>query len=160
MRIVTVPYDHPDAQKLDAQVQQEYRERYHSEGDVTPLTPSMFAPPHGRFLLAYDPDGAPVGCGGWRSRDRDEEGYQDGDAEIKRLYVVPEMRNRGLARRILALLEEDARAAGRRQMVLETGTAQPEAINLYRSSGYVPAKAKFGVYRHSANSRCFTKPLR
>lgn len=157
---MTVPYDHPDARKLDDQVQQEYRERYQDDGDVTPLAPFMFEPPRGRFLVVYDTDGVPVATGGWRSQEAGEEGYQDGDAEIKRMFVVPEARGRGLARRLLARLEEDAAAAGRLRMVLETGTAQPEAINLYTSSGYVPAPSKFGLYRHHDNSRCFVKPLR
>lgn len=153
-------YDHPDVRKLDAEVQLEYARRYGSEGDVTPLDPQMFEPPHGVFLLAYDDEGRPVATGAWRGHQRSDEGYEDGDAEIKRMYVVPEARGRGLARRVLALLEEDARRAGRVRMVLETGTAQPEAIELYQSSGYVPAPRKFGVYRFEEASRCFIKALR
>ncbi len=74
------------------------------------------------------------------------------------MYVIPEARGLGLARRILAALEADARAAGRTRMVLETGTAQPEAIALYTSSGYAPC-AKFGHYREYENSRCYAKSL-
>ncbi|MFF5422553.1 GNAT family N-acetyltransferase, partial [Streptomyces misionensis] len=62
-------------------------------------------------------------------------------------------------RRILAALEDDARAAGRTRMVLETGTRQPEAIALYASSGYSPCE-KFGHYRTYESSRCYAKPLR
>ncbi|MGK5637665.1 GNAT family N-acetyltransferase [Streptomyces sp. URMC 126] len=160
MRIVPVSFDHPDAVKLNDEVQLEYQARYGDEGDLTPLEPAHFAPPRGLYLIAYEDDGAPVASGGWRARDRDEEGYADGDAELKRMYVVPGARGRGLARRILALLEEDARAAGRTRVVLETGTAQPEAIALYTSSGYVPAERKFGIYREYEQSRCFAKPLR
>lgn len=158
MRIVRAHYDHPDAMKLNDAVQQEYAERYQDEGDVTPLDPSMFEAPHGLYLLAYDDEDRPVASGGWRSQHRNAEGYADGDAEIKRMYVVPEARGRGLARQVLALLEDDARAAGRTRMVLETGTAQPEAIALYVSSGYEPA-GKFGVYRFEPESRCYAKPL-
>ncbi|MFC5805414.1 GNAT family N-acetyltransferase [Streptomyces formicae] len=153
-----MPFDHPDAVKLNDQVQLEYAERYGDEGDATPLDPSMFVPPRGLYLLAYDALGRPVATGGWRTQDENDEGHADGDAELKRMYVVPEARGLGLARRILAALEEDARAAGRTRMVLETGTAQPEAIALYASSGYEPC-AKFGLYRHHENSRCFAKPL-
>ncbi|MGW7368928.1 GNAT family N-acetyltransferase [Streptomyces sp. NPDC054841] len=151
-------FDHPDAVKLNDQVQLEYVARYGDEGDATPLDASMFVPPRGLYLLAYDPLGRPVATGGWRTQDENEEGYADGDAELKRMYVVPEARGLGLARRILAALEEDARAAGRSRMVLETGTAQPEAIALYTSSGYAQC-AKFGHYRDYENSRCFAKPL-
>ena len=144
--------------KLNDAVQQEYAERYEDEGDVTPLDPSMFEAPHGLYLLAYDDEDRPVASGGWRSQHRNAEGYADGDAEIKRMNVVPEARGRGLARQVLAVLEDDARAAGRTRMVLETGTAQPEAIALYVSSGYEPA-GKFGLYRFDSQSRCYAKPL-
>jgi GNAT superfamily N-acetyltransferase len=158
MRIVRVPYDHPEARKLDDAVQQEYAERYGDGGDITPLDPAMFEPPRGLYLLAYDDEDRPVATGGWRTQDRNAEGYSDGDAEIKRMYVVREARGRGLARLILAALEDDARAAGRVRMVLETGTAQPEAIALYVSSGYEPTE-KFGLYRFEPGSRCYAKPL-
>ncbi|MFF3861708.1 GNAT family N-acetyltransferase [Streptomyces sp. NPDC002209] len=158
IQLRALPYDHPDAVKLNDQVQLEYQARYGGEGDVTPLDPAMFAPPSGLYLLAYDASGTPMASGGWRSQDENDEGYADGDAELKRMYVVPEARGLGLARRILAELEADARAAGRTRMVLETGDQQPEAIALYLSSGYTPS-AKFGHYRHYDSSRCMAKPL-
>ncbi|MER7758624.1 GNAT family N-acetyltransferase [Streptomyces sp. NPDC097619] len=154
----TTTYDHPDAVALDDRVQLEYQERYQGEGDATPLDPAMFLAPHGLYLLAYDPDGTPVASGAWRSQEKNEEGYSDGDAEIKRMYVVPEARGRGLARRILTALETDARAAGRTRMVLETGDQQPEAIALYLSAGYTFC-SKFGLYRDYDSSRCMAKPL-
>jgi GNAT superfamily N-acetyltransferase len=158
MDMQRVPFDHPDAVKLNDAVQLEYAERYGDGGDLTPLDPSMFLPPRGLYLIAYDGLGRPVATGGWRTQDRNDEGYSDGDAELKRMYVVPEARGLGLARRILAALEADARAAGRIRMVLETGDMQPEAIGLYTSSGYAPC-AKFGYYREYPNSRCYAKPL-
>ncbi|MER6434962.1 GNAT family N-acetyltransferase [Streptomyces sp. NPDC001185] len=158
MHIRPVPFDHPDAVKLNDQVQAEYAERYGDEGDVTPLDASMFRPPLGLYLLAYDERDRPVATGGWRTQDENEEGYADGDAELKRMYVVPEARGLGLARRVLAALEEDARVAGRTRMVLETGAKQPEAVALYTSSGYEPC-VKFGYYRFHDLSMCFAKPL-
>ncbi|MBT2399762.1 GNAT family N-acetyltransferase [Streptomyces sp. ISL-100] len=158
MNIRTRPYDHPDAVKLEAEVQQEYIERYNGDGDTTPLDPAMFRPPGGLFLIAYDEQDRPVATGAWRTQEENGEGYADGDAELKRMYVIPACRGIGLARRILAVLEDDARAAGRIRMVLETGTQQPEAIALYTSSGYTPAK-KFGHFREYEDSRCFAKPL-
>ncbi|MET9481595.1 GNAT family N-acetyltransferase [Streptomyces sp. NPDC006638] len=158
MDIRTVSFGHPDAVRLNDRVQLEYGERYGDEGDVTFLAPDMFDPPHGRYLIAYDDLGVPVATGGWRSQEKNEDGYSDGDAEIKRMYVTPEVRGRGLARLILAALEDDARAAGRTRMVLETGTKQPEALALYASSGYEPC-AKFGHYRFHELSLCYAKPL-
>ncbi|MFE5659161.1 GNAT family N-acetyltransferase [Streptomyces sp. NPDC056517] len=158
MNIQPTPYDHPDAVALNDAVQAEYAVRYGDEGDATPLDAGMFVPPQGLYLLAYAPGGDPVATGGWRTQDKNDEGYENGDAELKRMYVIPDARGLGLARRILSALESDAREAGRTRMVLETGTAQPEAIALYTSSGYEPC-AKFGMYRDYDNSRCFAKPL-
>ncbi|MFD3872178.1 GNAT family N-acetyltransferase [Streptomyces sp. NPDC058623] len=154
----TAAYDHPHAVDLDARVQLEYQQRYQGEGDATFLDPDMFVPPNGLYLLAYDASDTPVASGAWRRMERAEEGYSEGDAEVKRMYVVPEARGLGLARRILADLEADARAAGRRRMVLETGDQQPEAIALYLSSGYALSE-KFGHYRFHESSRCMTKSL-
>src|SRR5690242_19756332 len=158
MNIQQLGYDHPDAVKLNDQVQLEYAERYGDEGDITPLDAAMFLPPRGLYLIAYDAEGRPVATGGWRSQDANEENYRDGDAELKRMYVIPEARGLGLARRILAALEADARAAGRTRMVLETGIKQPEAITLYTSADYAPTE-KFGHYREYPSSRCMAKPL-
>ncbi|MFJ8098416.1 GNAT family N-acetyltransferase [Streptomyces griseofuscus] len=158
MNIRRVGFDHPDAIKLNDAVQAEYALRYGDDGDETFLTPQDFLPPRGVYLIAYDESDRPVATGGWRSQERNDEGYSDGDAELKRMYVVEEVRGQGLARRMLAALEEDARAAGRLRMVLETGTKQPEAIALYTSSGYTRCP-KFGYYRFHEESRCFAKDL-
>ncbi|MFC5953398.1 GNAT family N-acetyltransferase [Streptomyces pratens] len=158
MNIHRVSYDHPDAVKLNDEVQAEYDIRYGDGGDATPMDPADFRPPNGVYLIAYDEHGTPVASGGWRVQNANGEGNRDGDAELKRMYVIEQMRGRGLARRLLAALEDDARAAGRLRMVLETGTEQPEAIALYTSSGYEPCE-KFGYYRFHDNSRCYAKAL-
>lgn len=139
---------------LIAAVQREYVRRYGS-ADVTPVDPVEFEPPRGLFLVGYW-DGSPAACGGWRSREGDEPYLSDGDAEIKRMYVTPRARGRGLARALLAELERTAEGAGRRRMVLETGLVQPEAVGLYTSSGYTKI-TKFGPYRDSAYCVCYAK---
>ncbi|RZQ64682.1 GNAT family N-acetyltransferase [Amycolatopsis suaedae] len=156
MQIKVVPYDDPDAQKLIAEVQQEYVVRYGS-ADATVVRAEEFAPPLGLFVVGYL-DGVPVATGAWRVRDADGGHLLDGDAEIKRMYVSATARGRGLARAVLAELESTARAAGRRRMVLETGTKQPEAIALYESSGYTPMSG-FGYYADEPDSRYFSKSL-
>ncbi|MEU9401422.1 GNAT family N-acetyltransferase [Streptomyces sp. SID4985] len=158
MNIRRVRFDHPDAVKLNDEVQAEYHVRYGDGGDATVLDVTDFDPPRGVYLIAYDERDRPVATGGWRAQDTNGEGNEDGDAELKRMFVVEEMRGRGVARLMLAALEDDARAAGRLRMVLETGTRQPEAIGLYTSSGYTPC-AKFGFYREYESSRCFAKGL-
>ncbi|MFR9726013.1 GNAT family N-acetyltransferase [Streptomyces sp. MS19] len=161
MTIVTARFDDPDARMLNDLVQAEYAERYGGAGDVTPLDAGMFVPPHGLYLLVYDDAGRPVGTGAWRAHEAAEEGYAPGDAELKRMFVRREARGRGLARKVLARLEEEARAAGRTRLVLETGTRQPEAIGLYRSSGFteLPFEQGFGTYRDSPESVFFAKSL-
>ena len=91
-------------------------------------TPEEMAPPEGAFLVAYV-DGAPVGCGGIKR-------LSDEAAELKRLYVAPEGRNRGLARTLVAALENVARDVGYRIIRLDTGDQQPAALHLFRSIGY------------------------
>ncbi len=129
-------YDHPDAVALIEELQQEYVVRYGGQ-DGTTVHPSEFAPPLGLFLIGYR-SGVPVVCGGWRA-------HQDGVAEIKRMYVVPTARGLGLARAMLAELELTAKRAGNRQIILETGQKQPEALALYRSSGFIEVP-RFGYY--------------
>ncbi|MDX6355071.1 MAG: hypothetical protein QOF98_1974 [Streptomyces sp.] len=157
MEIRRTRFDDPDAVKLNDLVQLEYVDRY-GEGDVTPMDAAHFDPPQGLYLLVYDADGAAVASGGWRARDESADGLVDGDAEIKRMFVAPHARGRGLARKVLAELEASAAAAGRTRMVLETGLRQPEAISLYKSSGYV-SMPKFGIYRHDELSLCLAKKL-
>ena len=85
----------------------------------------------------------PAADGGPGTPNRTTRTLRDGDAEIKRMYVVASHRGRGIARAVLAELERAAAAAGRRRMVLETGDRQPEAVALYTSSGYRPVD-RFG----------------
>lgn len=156
MRIVPVPFDHPDAVTLMAAVQQVYVDRYGSE-DATPMNPGQFDPPAGLFLVGYQGDEA-VACGAWRAHDGPEPDFQDGDAEFKRMYVADSARGRGFARMILFELERTAALSGRKRAVLETGTLQPEAIALYTSSGYAEIP-NFGIYKNEPESRCYAKDL-
>jgi GNAT superfamily N-acetyltransferase len=151
-----VGYADTDARTLIGAVQQEYVRRYGGE-DATPVDPADFAAPRGLFLVGYS-DGQPVACGGWRAHESTDPGFADGDAEVKRMYVVPEARGNGCARALLAELERTAAERSRLRMVLETGTKQPEAIALYSSSGYSAIPA-FGTYRNEPSCRCFGKSL-
>ena len=145
---------------LIAEVQAEYVARYGGP-DSTPLDPLMFEPPLGSFFVGYLPvDGSarPVATGAWRTHDDVEVFGTRRTAEIKRMYVVPAARARGLARQMLAHLEQTAAEAGAEAMILETGTAQPEAMGLYESSGYTPIPS-FGHYKDEPLNRCYAKPL-
>jgi GNAT superfamily N-acetyltransferase len=154
--IERVPITHPDAHLLIEEVQAEYVVRYGGRDD-TPLDRLAFEPPRGMFFVAYR-DGVPIATGAWRLRDDVEAFGTRETAEIKRMYVAPAARSLGVARRMLAHLEDTAAGVGARAMILETGTAQPEAMALYESSGYARI-ASFGHYRDSAENRCYGKRL-
>ena len=156
LSIARVGYGHRDALALIEEVQQEYVVRYGGR-DETPLDPLMFEPPAGSFHVGYLA-GRPVATGAWRRSDVTALGGTSA-VEVKRMYVVPSARGRGIARRMLAHLEASAAASGADLVVLETGLRQPEAIGLYESSGYEPIAA-FGYYRDAPLSRCYARLLR
>lgn len=149
MELQDLGYDHPVVRELEAQVQAEYVRRYGGP-DETVMDPVTFTSAlRGAFLVGWV-DGVPVAMGGIRAH--------GDDAEIKRMYVPDEQRGKGYAREMLAALEDAGRARGYARIILETGTEQPEAIALYRSSGYT-AIPGFGYYKDSPHNRCFAKPL-
>lgn len=145
-------FDSPDARRLISAALADLGQRYGGEGDETPVAPDEFDPPHGAFLIAYLA-GQPVGCGGWRSH-----GDAGEVAELKRMYTEPQARGRGVARRVLAAVERSAREHGRKRLILECGTRQPEAISLYESSGYQRIE-NFGYYRDSPDCRSYGRTL-
>ncbi len=155
MRIERVAITHPDAQLLVEAVQEEYVARYGSR-DESPVDPRDFEDPLGRFFVGYLA-GEPVATGAWRRSSVQALGATV-TAEVKRMYVVPAAQRRGIARRMLAHLETTAAEAGIEAMVLETGIKQPEAIELYLSSGYEPVPG-FGYHRDSDLSRCFARRI-
>jgi GNAT superfamily N-acetyltransferase len=91
--------------------------------------PDDFRPPAGTFLVGYDEDGRAV-CGGG------VKGLGGGIGEIKRMYVVPQARGRGIAKELLVALEDAARELGYDVARLDTGPQQPHAERMYRSAGY------------------------
>jgi GNAT superfamily N-acetyltransferase len=91
-------------------------------------TPEEMSPPGGAFVVVYA-GGKAVAGGGVKRLD-------DDTAEIKRMYVVPEARSRGHARRLLYALEDAPRGLGYRRVRLDTGRLQPHARALYESEGY------------------------
>lgn len=96
--------------------------------DMPKAGPTELGPPGGTYLVGYR-DGAAV-CGGGLKR------LPDGTCEIKRMYVVPQARRSGVARALLAALEDAARELGYRIARLDTGARQPHAIAFYQASGY------------------------
>jgi GNAT superfamily N-acetyltransferase len=156
LRVERVPITHADSLALIDEVQAEYRVRYGGP-DRTPLEPAYFETPSGAFFVGYL-DQVPVTMGGWRFRPDVSRLGSTRAAEVKRMYVAASARRQGLARLMLAHLEATARSAGADVMILETGTAQPEAMALYESCGYTPVEP-FGYYRNEPLNRCYGRVL-
>jgi GNAT superfamily N-acetyltransferase len=146
-----VPYDDPVARDLVARVQQEYVDRYGGP-DGAAVEPGEFSPPGGLFLVA-EVDGEPAGCGAWRRHTETSPAQPDASAvaEVKRVYVVPAFRRRGLAQVLVAALEDSARRSGYRAVVLNSGDRQPEALALYEALGYTPVPG-YGLYAGEAGA--------
>lgn len=113
------------------------------------LQPATLDEPNTLFCVARL-DGEPVGCGAVR--------FLAEYAEVKRMYVAPHARRLGVARGVLAWLEEQALRNGYSTLRLETGTLNREAIELYESAGYAPIPV-FGEYTDNGVSLCYEKSL-
>ena len=101
-------------------------------------------------VVAYE-NKKPVGCGAIKE-------YYSNAMEVKRMFVLPERRGKGIAAKVLSELEIWAAELSFEKCILETGKKQPEAIQLYKKSGYVII-ANYGQYAGIENSLCFEKKL-
>ncbi|MEO6300830.1 MAG: GNAT family N-acetyltransferase [Paracoccaceae bacterium] len=95
-----------------------------------------YRPPHGTFLIAFSHT-LPIGCVSLRTLD-------PGLGEVKRLWVAPDVRGQGLARRLMTAVENAARALNLHHLNLDTNAALPEAIALYHATGWHPIPAYSG----------------
>lgn len=99
------------------------------DGDSMPRAgPAELSPPHGAFLVGWVAERA-VCCGGVKRLDQRL-------CEIKKMYVIPELRGQGVARMLLHALEAKARELGYEVARLDTGPKQLSARGLYESEGY------------------------
>lgn len=136
VRIVPTDPQHPDAQCCQAEYVAELNRRSDRHFDPTvgaTALPHEVRPPAGEFFVAYL-RGEPVGCGAVKH-------HADSPAEIKRMWVAPQLRGLGLGRRLLGRLEACARAGGARLGRLETNSVLTEAVSLYRATGWVEVPA-------------------
>jgi len=149
LQFTVAALDAPSSLELIEAVQQEYVARYGGR-DITELAVAEFTPPQGIFVIGRD-GGQPVACGGVRL-------VEAAVGELKRMYVVPTARRRGIARALLDHLETEARTLGATRLRLETGLHQPEALALYASAGYADAEP-FGHYAGAPLARHLAKNL-
>jgi putative acetyltransferase len=130
------PPDQPDVIRLIAALDAQMTALYPAESNHL-LDVAALSDPAVSFLVVRD-DRAAIGCGAIL---RDPRGW----GEIKRMYVRPDQRGRGIGRRVLAELEKLARDARWQLLRLETGIHNAEALALYRRAGFIERGA-FGGY--------------
>lgn len=148
--IAVEPSNSADARCLIRQLDEDLLRRYPALQEIHGLHPHNLIEPGFTFVIARIEEAA-VGCGALRRLKPDI-------GEVKRMFVLPDFRGRGIARRILKALESRAHELQYRSVCLETGIGQPEAIGLYKSAGYheIPG---FGEYAGNPFSVCFEKRL-
>jgi putative acetyltransferase len=105
-----------------------------------------------KFVVVAYEDGIPVACGAIKE-------FSPEVMEVKRMYTSPESRGKGIASNVLTELERWAFELSYKKCILETGKKQPEAIRLYRRSGYQTIP-NYGQYAGVENSVCFEKYLK
>jgi putative acetyltransferase len=137
MNIAFETPDQPDIIALIADLDA-YQLTLYPPESVYALDMASLKQPNVLFAVARDADGAAVGCGAMVVTPE--------FAEVKRMYVRPEARGQGLARRVLSMLEQAAAQRGSTLYTLETGPSQPEAIALYERLGYQRC-GPYGGYR-------------
>ncbi|MFG1898392.1 GNAT family N-acetyltransferase [Micromonospora zamorensis] len=145
MLIESRPVTDPEIAALVVAQQRELRE---ADGG---LDGQVFMPHDDVRYLAVVVNDRAVACGGLQSLDAET-------GEIKRMYVRPAYRGRGIARQLVAALEECAFRQGHSVVCLETGTYLPAAIALYTSCGYEQIPV-YGEYVSNPFSVCFAKRL-
>lgn len=141
--------DQPDVTQLIAELDEYLATLYPPESnhllDIAALTR-----PNVLFAVARDDDGKVVGCGAMV--------LNAGFGEIKRMFVRPQCRGTGIAKRLLALLEQAAAGRGYALFMLETGIHQPEAVGLYARAGYL-LRGPFADYKEDPLSVFMYKQL-
>lgn len=128
--------DQPDVLRFLQKADERSASLYPAESRHGPDLTALMAP-NVRFYVARI-DGHAVGCGGYTLG-------LDGSAELKRVFVNPDARGRGIGQSILSVIEGAARTEGVLQMQLETGVKSFEAIRLYKRLGY-RERGPFGAY--------------
>ncbi|RPF23224.1 GNAT family N-acetyltransferase [Myceligenerans xiligouense] len=153
-----VPFEHPDAVELRLAAVAELAERYGDDGDAA----EYFDPATIVATVVIRVGGVAAAGGSVRDLSGADDGvdglHPPGTGEVKRVFVGPGFRRRGLSTLIMGELEKSAREAGLARLVLETGTEQPEAIALYEKLGYERI-APYGKYAGEPEQRCYGKAL-
>jgi GNAT superfamily N-acetyltransferase len=148
IKLIRTNSDHPDFQKLVALLDADLKIRDGEDHAFYAQFNTIAAIRH--VILAFEAE-KPVGCGAFRE-------HQTGAVEIKRMFVRPEHRGKGIASQILGELEHWAKELSYNTCILETGKNQPEAIALYQKHSYALIP-NYGPYQQVGNSVCFQKKI-
>ena len=148
LQLTRTTSENPDFRALVALLDQDLAERDGAEHGFYAQFNKIANLQH--VVVAYQA-GVPVGCGAFKP-------FGAKAVEIKRMFVQPAHRGQGVARAVLAELERWAAELGYASCVLETGQKQPEAIALYKRSGYALIP-NYGQYVGVENSVCLRKEL-
>lgn len=147
-QLIRTSGDNPTFRGLTLQLDQELWERY-------PTTQQQYAvhnmlSKEVKAVIAMEA-GQAVGCGAFRE-------LESGKVEVKRMFVQPAYRGKGISKLILQELEKWAREENHSIVILETGNKQPEAIGLYTSLGYerIP---NYSAYQGLSESICMQKEI-
>lgn len=137
---MNIAFETPDQPEIVALIADldAYQLTLYPPESVYALDMASLKQPNVLFAVARNADGAAVGCGAMV--------VMPEFAEVKRMYMRPEARGQGLAKRLLSLLEQEAAQRGSTLYTLETGPSQPEAIALYERLGYQRC-GPYGDYR-------------
>lgn len=136
MNVTLESPDQPDVVALIAELDA-YQDKLYPPESRHALDLASLKLPNVLFAVARDAEMRAVGCGAIVLGDE--------FSELKRMYVSPQCRGQGVARRLLALLEARAAQAGAAVLTLETGPFQPEALALYEACGF-ERRGPFGQY--------------
>ena len=146
--LIRTDSDNPDFRALVALLDEELRER---DGDEHAFFAQFNKIDRINHVIVAYQDNNPAGCGAIKE-------YSPGIAEVKRMFVDPKFRRQGIARLILSEIELWARESAYSGCILETGIRNPEAIDLYQSSGYIRIP-NYDQYIGVESSVCMKKTL-
>jgi len=148
LKLVRSGSDNPDFIALVVLLDKELDERYGAQQGFFGQFNSLASIK--QVVVAYA-DGVPAGCGAIKE-------YETGTTEVKRMFVKPELRGKGIAGAVLNELEQWACQSGYSHTILQTGMNQPEAVALYSKAGYQHIE-NYGQYAGTDDSICMKKRL-
>jgi GNAT superfamily N-acetyltransferase len=148
IQIIRTTPDNPDFIQLIALLDKDIQER---DGDEHVFFAQFNKTDNIKNAIVVYDNQIAVGCGAFKF-------YKEDVAEIKRMYVDPKTRGKGIASKILTELESWAREENYKSCILETGHKYPEAVALYKKNSFAITE-NYGQYENIEDSICFSKTL-